>query len=162
MQLVDINITCKTQIFKDIVSDLMYSIRSTFRKFTENNLDIKLSRIRTTPIGIIDEFIVKAGRIKNLVGGKVACALENNFVEYLEANSDIDVATFVDDMFDNLSSVSKNGVLQISLDEISEIKWDNNLYYIQYNIKFKNESGRDVSSRMIFAVDELTSIYFKD
>lgn len=172
MRVSEINNSCKTQVFKDIVGDLMYSFRKSFKRFTDTNIDIKLSRIKTVPINT-DKFFLIDGRIKNLVGGKVTCALHSVLVRHLQTTTDLVfkqtltddeiVQTFVEDLFDNFSSVSKNGILQIGLNEIDHNNnWDNNLYYVQYTIKFKKADGETVNSKAVFGIDELTSVYFKD
>lgn len=172
MQVADINASCKTQVFKDVVSDLIHSFRASFKRLTETNLDMSLGRIRTIPM-IVDEYVLVEGRVKNLVGGKVTCALENRLVEYIQQpvegvfseaiSSDDIIGIFVDDMFDNFSSVSKNGVLEIGLNEVDmKYDWGDNQYFIQYNLKFKDRSGMIVNSKAIFGIDEITSMYFRD
>jgi hypothetical protein len=172
MQVSEMNASCKTQVFKDVVSDLMHSFRTSFKRLTESQIDMRLSRIRTLPI-IADGYTMVEGRVKNLVGGRVTCALDRNLVEYLQQpvegvfketlDMDTIIEVFVDDLFDTFSSVSKNGMLQIGLNEVEmEYDWEKNTYYIQYDLKFKDKYGKTINSKAVFGIDEITSMYFRD
>jgi len=172
MQVSEMNVSCKTKVFKDVVSDLMHAFRASFRRLTETNIDMSLGRIRTIPI-TADGYTLIEGRVKNLVGGKVTCALDRNIVEYLKKPAegifketlDLDtiIEIFVDDMFDNFTSTSKNGLIEIGLNEVDmKNEWTTNLYYIQYNLKFKDKSGQIVNSKAVFGIDELMAMYFRD
>ena len=172
MQVSEMNASCKTQVFKDVVSDLMHSFRTSFKRLTESHIDMRLGRIRTLPI-MTDGYTFVEGRVKNLVGGRVTCALDKNIVEFLQQpiegvfketlEMDTIIEIFVDDLFDTFSSVSKNGMLQIGLNEVDmNYDWNNNIYYIQYDLKFKDKSGKVINSKAVFGIDEITSMYFKD
>jgi hypothetical protein len=69
---------------------------------------------------------------------------------------------FVGDVFDNFSSISKNGIIELGLNEVDMYHdWNKNLYYIEYELKFKYNDV-ETNSKAIFGIDELTSLYFKD
>lgn len=169
MNITDMNMSCKTQVFKDVVSDLMHSFRTSFKRLTETQLEMRLGKIKTIPIPS-EGFVLVEGRVKNLVGGKVTCALEKEFVKKLTKpirevfGDDVESAEiFIEEFFDTFSSISKNGIFQIGLNEIDMVnQWENNLYYIQYDLRFMNESGRMVNSKVVFGIDELTAMYFRD
>lgn len=172
MNISDVIIPCKTKVFKDVVSDLMYSFRASFKRLTEMNIDISLGRIRTTSISSNGCVLIE-GRVINLVGGKVTCALDKNIIEYLQKpmknffkeslEYDDIINMFVDDIFDNFSNISKNGIFKISLNENGlRNDWEKNIYYIQYDLKLKTDINKTINSKVIFGIDELTALYFRD
>lgn len=168
MEVADINASCKSTIFKSVLSDLMYSFRVTVKKLTGAKADIKLGKIRVTPIKSDGAIVI--GRIKNLVGGKLACAFDLPMVNFLNTDSeyayeDFTVTEmFAIDFFDSFSSMSKNGVLQLNTTtvESSKSEWENSIYYIKFDTKLFTKGGKVIPSSFIIAVDEITSMYFKD
>lgn len=176
MDLDEINRSCKTQIFKDVISDVIHSFRTSVKNLTETKVDIILNKIRLAPIELDSDCFIIEGKIKNLVGGSITCALEQKFINFLNDYIDFDnnlepgnyglsgkeiAHFFVENFFDNFSSVSKNGLLNVYVNnqEYNNIKWESNLYYIQYGFKIVGNPQR---FKLTVAVDELTSLYFRD
>lgn len=175
MDLAEINKSCKTQLFKDIISDFMYSFRTSVKNLTEAQLDITLNKIRLQPILLNEPNLTIGGKIKNLVGGTITCSLETKFIDYLQNNILFDdylepenygttnnavAVFFMENFFDNFSSISKNGVFDVGVKKNNtNLKWEDNLYYIQYDFKVM---GYPQTFKLNIAVDEMTSLYFRD
>ncbi len=165
MQVADINRTCQTKLFKDVLEDMIYSFRQSIINLTDSNLDMQLTKIRTQPIPYSSSDTKIEGKITNLVGGKISCVVGNNFKEFVIENlsheSSQPFEFFMEDVFDIFSNVAKNGVLEIGLTENAN-RWDKNMYFIQYSLKIILENGESLQSKLIVGVDEMTSLYFGD
>ena len=153
---------CKTQLFKDILSDIIYSFRQSVLTYTDGNIEIKLSKIRTQPIPYSSRDTKIEGKIINLIGGRISCVLGNKFVEFINKhlveNTDTPIEFLMENVFDIFSNVSKNEIFELCLVS-DEFNWDKNTYFIQYDIKIfiNNEAFQ---SKLIIAIDEMTSMYF--
>jgi len=159
---------CHTELFKEILSDIMYSFRNAVIRLTDTNVDIKLTKIRTTPI-IIDKNKTHqlTGTIQDLVGGHIQCILDDTFVNFMiqhinhEIEQEFIIDMFMEYVFDLFSHTAKNNKLQIELDNNIDTEWNNNIYYIQYNVKVIKDN-EIISTKLIIGVDELTSLYFEN
>jgi hypothetical protein len=159
----EINASCKSTIFKSVLTDVIYSFRMSVKKLTGATADIKLNKIRVKPINIHGGTVV-VGSIRNLVGGKIACVFDNPMVEFLHNETEYDSERFALDFFDCFSTTSKNGMLELNTDsvEINESAWENSIYYIRFDTKLLTETGKIIPSKFVISVDEITSMYFRD
>jgi len=153
---------CKTQLFKDILSDIIYSFRQSVLTYTDGNIDIKLSKIRTQPIPYSSLDTKIEGKIINLVGGRISYVIGSKFADFVNThlveNTDTPIEFLMENVFDMFSNVSKNGVFELCLTS-DKFKWDKNTYYIQFDIKIFN-NNETFQSKLIIAIDEMASIYF--
>ncbi len=157
MEMYNMNESCKSVVFKSILIDIMYSFRSSIKKMTSANTDIRLGRIRFSPIE--SKGVKVVGRIKNLVGGKITCLIDENLIKFLETKSE-PLELFVLDFFDTFSSISKNGIIKLS-DQIELIEsWVDGIYYISFDIKIFDGS-EVIISNLVISIDEITSMYFR-
>ncbi len=167
VDLVQLNTTCKSMIFKSVLTDLIYSFRTSIKKITGSVADVRLDQIRTKPIRIDGKVVI--GRIRNLVGGRIACAFDSSLVEFLNTESEYvsdrysPVEMFAIDLFDCFSSTSKNGILELNTNniEVGDVPTDS-MYYIRFDTRIFTKDGRVIPSRFIVSVDEIASMYFRD
>ena len=160
------DIAYKSEIFKTLLMDLIYAYRSTLKKLLSLKTDIRLETIRTTPIPINGQTIVTS-KIKNLIGGKIICVLDEKLVNFLKKelakeNYSKPIETFILDFFNNFSSISKNGMINIH-DESVEIQStlrESVVCYIRFDTKIFLTDGKAIQSNFIVALDEITSMYF--
>ena len=155
MKVLDLQKSCKTRVFKDLIRDMIFSIRQSVWKLTNNNIDIKLSKISLTPI------MLKSGeqfnvQVTNLVGGNIAFLIDNNFIEFIKMNVEFDESNkiFINDVIDFFSH-SQDNILKLKYSEKVN-NWEDNLYYVKLNIKINLK----LITSIIIAVDEITSLYF--
>ena len=168
VDLVQINTTCKSMIFKSVLTDLIYSFRASVKKLTGSVADVKLDQIRPRPIRIDGKVVV--GKIRNLVGGRITCAFDASMVEFLNTESEYTsdkyspVEMFAIDLFDCFSTTSKSGMLELNTNnvELSDTQYTDSLYYIRFDTRIFTKDGRVIPSRFIVSVDEITSMYFRD
>lgn len=154
MEICELNASCKSKMFKSILVDTMYSFRTSIKKLTSANTDIRLGQIRFTPIECKGDKV--EGRIKNLVGGKITCLISSNLIKFLETNETSSIE-LVQDFFDVFSSVSHSS---IKFNEIvSYIDRVDAMYYISFDIKVLSDNGV-ISSKLVLCIDEITSLYF--
>ena len=168
VDLVQINSTCKSVIFKSVLTDLIYSFRTSVKKLTGSVADVKLDQIRPRPIQIDGKVVV--GKIRNLVGGRITCAFDAAMVQFLNTESEYasdrysPVEMFAIDLFDCFSSTSKNGILELNTNSIELIDslHTDSMYYIRFDTRIFTKDGRVIPSRFIVSVDEIASMYFRD
>jgi len=161
----ELNTPCKNVIFKSLLNDLRYSFRSSIKKLTGATTDVKLNKIRETPIHIDGNVIV--GRIRNLIGGKIVCAIDKMLVDFLDNESDcksLDYTSseiFAIDFFDNFSSTSKSKYFNMNTENIEVHNgWRYDLsYYIRFDTKIFTLSGKVIPSNFIISIDEITLMY---
>jgi len=158
MKVADLQTPCKTQVFKDLIRDMIFSIRQSAWKLANVNIDIKLSKIRLSPIILKDGKQINA-RVSNLIGGKISFLIDKKLIYFLKERIEFDDPTkvFITDILD-IFSHSQNNLLKLDYSK-SETVWDNNLYYVKLNIRIKIDSDI-IDTSIIIAVDELTSLYF--
>ena len=155
------NMTCKSVLFKAILIDIMYSFRTSIKKLTMSNIDIKLGKIRFTPIE--SDGIKVVARIKNLVGGKITCLFDTNLIKFVKTHSTLSepIETLALDFFDTFSSMSKNGLIRLSDNIETSDTWNDAVYYISFDIKIFY-MGQVIPSKLIISIDEITAMYFKN
>jgi len=158
MKVVDLRTPCKTQVFKNLIRDMIFSIRQSTWKLANVNIDIKLSKIRLTPITLTDSKQFNA-KVSNLVGGGISFLIDQKIIDFLKEKIEFDNSSkiFITDILD-IFSHSQNNLLKLDYSN-NETAWDNNLYYVKLNIIIKMNSNV-IDTSIIIAVDELTSLYF--
>lgn len=168
VDLVQINTACKSMVFKSVLTDLIYSFRHSVKKLTGSIVDIKLDQIRTKPIPHSGTVVVT--KIRNLVGGRIACVIDSVMAEFLNMAVEYDCDDYVPleifaiDLFDCFSSISKNKIIELSTDniEISDAHYTDATYYIRFDVRIFTQDNRVIASRFIVSVDEIASMYFRD
>lgn len=164
VDLAELNMTCKSTIFKSVLNDLVYSFRMSIKKLTGAKTDIRLSKIRLEPISV--NGLVVVGRIRSLVGGKISYAIDHKMINFLNAytefGSDITSEIFAVDLFDCFSSTSKHRWLDLSTDNIEvSTNWvDLSCYYIRFKTKIFTRDGEVIPSDLVISIDEIASMYF--
>lgn len=168
MKLSDINNTCKSSIFKSVLSDLIYSFRMSIKKMTGATADVRLDRIKVSPINTGGDVIVS--KVKSLIGGKVACSFDKHMIDFLNIHSDAgsnkysSEVNFAIDFFDNFSSISRNGILEMNTVDIETLKdwlYDSS-YFIRFDTRIITKDGKTIPSKFVISIDEIASMYFKD
>ena len=166
VDIAEVTSTCKSEIFKSVLNDLVYSFRLSIKKLTSATLDIKLTKIRLKPICIEGAFIV--GKIRNLVGGKIICVIDNNMVKFLNSNltyaPETTTEIFAIDFFDCFISTSRHKWLNLNTDniEMSTCCIGTFGYYINFDVRIFTTKGKPISSKFIISIDEIASMYFRD
>ena len=161
----DIKTVSKSVVFRSVLDDIIYSLGVSLKKTTDSNNEVRLSKIRMKPMK--RDGVIVIGRIKNLIGGKVSCLLDNSLLGFLNDNIKYDVEglsplhVFIMDFFDNFSSMSRTDLFQLhpcKFDCVEQFLPDS-LYYISFDIKIYS-GGKMISSKFIVSLDEITALYF--
>ncbi len=164
---IQINRVCKSLVFKTVLTDLVYSFRSSIKKLTGGVADVKLEQIRPTPIYVRGK--VAVGRVRNLIGGRIACAFDPSLVNFINSETEYysarytPIELFATDMFDCFSSTSKSGMLVLNTSNLELLDESlNDSMYIRFDTRIFTKVGLVIPSRFIISVDEIASMYFKD
>lgn len=155
-------------MFKSVLTDIIYSFRMSMKKLTGSTADVKLNQIRIKQPIEVDGLVV-VGNIRNLVGGKLSCAFDNNLVEFLNNESNYvsdrfsPTEMFAIDLFDCFTSTSKNGLLELNTNNIkTRSNIVDSIYYIKFDTRILTNRGNIIPSKFVVSVDEIASMYFRD